>query len=346
MCSFVSDLPAQQIISSKQLTIQGRAFDNSPKFHRVDTAKYGNLPKAVKRLLTNSPGMYTTFRSNTETVAIDWTTADAKLGNNSTPIMSRGFDLYVKENDGWHFAGVARPDLTKPSSSFTIVEEMDNSEKEFLLYFPLYKELNSFDLRLDEQASFVPTDQKYNTKIVIYGSSIVHGASASRPGLAYPSQLSRRLNAEVINLGVSGNAKMELPLAQMINDIQDIDLIIMDCVPNSAPEQVAERTFTFVKELRKKHPSTPILMIESISRQIGNYNLKWKKRLQDQNGNFKKEYDKLLNSGVENLYYIPSNDLIGHDTEGTVDGTHPTDVGFARMVEIIESKIKEVLKNI
>ncbi len=344
-CS-ISKLTAQQIIPSQQLTIQGRAFANSPQFHRVDTAKYNNLPKAVKKLLTNSPGMYTSFKSNTKNLSIHWTTKDAKLGNNSTPIMSRGFDLYVKEKDGWHFAGVARPDLINASSKFSIVEDMDASEKEFLLYFPLYKELTSFELNLDQQASFIPTDQEYKKKIVIYGSSIVHGASASRPGLAYPSQLSRKLDAEVINLGVSGNAKMELSVAQMINDIEDIDLIIMDCVPNSSPEQVAERTFNFVKELRNKHPNTPILLVESINRQIGNYNLTWKKRLVDQNGNFKKEYDKLLSSGEKNLYYIPANDLIGHDTEGTVDGTHPTDVGFARMVDIIQSKIKEIPKDI
>lgn len=346
LCSSISNLAAQQIIPAQELTIQGRVFQDSPHFHRVDTAKYNTLPSRVKTLLTNAPGMYTSFRSNTKKLAINWTTKDAKLGNNSTAIMSRGFDVYVKEPQGWQFAGAARPSLTSPSSKFPIIEEMDDREKEFLLYFPLYKELITFELEIDQEASFSPTTQQFNTKIVIYGSSIVHGASASRPGLAYPAQLARKLNAEVINLGVSGNAKMELSLAQMINEIKSVDLIIMDCVPNSSPEQVTERTFAFVKELRKKHPNTPILMIESINREISNYNLKWQKRLLEQNGNFKKEYTRLLASGEKNLYYIPADDLIGHDSEGTVDGTHPTDVGFSRMIDIIAPKIKEILENI
>ena len=334
---------AQQIIPSSKLLVQGRAFSDSPGFHRLDTTAYPDLPPAVKKLYTNGAGLYVSFRSNTTKLAIDWETADAELGSNMTAIMCRGFDAYVKESDGWHFAGVARPNLKKATSHATLVENMDKTDKEFLLYFPLYKELKSFQLRIDERAKFTPTVQYPKKKIVIYGSSIVQGASASRPGLAYPALLSRHLNAEVINMGVSGNAKIELALAKMINDIQDVDLIIMDCVPNSSPKQVSERTFAFVQELRKAHPETPILLIESITRQVGNYNQVWKKRLQEQNANFKAQYDRLISAGYKNLFYIPSDHLIGDDHEGTVDGTHPTDVGFERMLHIIEPKIEHIL---
>lgn len=339
----LTGLNAQQIIPSAELTVQGRAFPESPEFHRIDTAKYADLPPTVKKLYTNSAGLFVTFRTNSTTLSIDWETANATLGNNATPIMSRGFDAYVKEPDGWHFAGVARPNLKDEKSSFTMVENMEGTEKEFLLHFPLYKELKSFQLRIDEGASFTPTVQEFDKKIIVYGSSIVHGASASRPGMAYPAKISRNLQANVINMGVSGNARMELSVAQMINDIEDVDLIVMDCVPNCSPQQVKERTFAFVQELRKAHPDTPILMIESIIRQIGNYDQKWKQRLHDQNANFKTEYERLVAAGYDNLFYIPADHLIGDDHEGTVDGTHPTDVGFARMVEIIQPEIEKIL---
>ncbi|HLT86547.1 MAG TPA: SGNH/GDSL hydrolase family protein [Sphingobacterium sp.] len=342
LSSFIS-VKAQQVIPSSKLTIQGRAFAESPDFHRVDTTKYHNLPSAVKKLYTHSAGLFVTFRTNSTKLSIDWETADAALGNNSTPIMSRGFDAYVKESDGWRFAGVARPHLKNTESSFTIVENMEKTEKEFLLYFPLYKELRSFQLQIDEKATFVPTVQQYDKKIIVYGSSIVHGASASRPGLAYPAKISRSINMDVINMGVSGNARMELEVAKMINDIKDVDLIVMDCVPNSSPQQIKERTFTFVQELRKAHPNTPILLIASITRQIGNYDQKWKQRLKEQNANFKTEYERLLAAGYKNLFYLPADNLIGNDYEGTVDGTHPTDVGFERMVKIIQPEIEKIL---
>lgn len=343
LLSNLTSVRAQQVIPSSKLTIQGRAFAENPGFHRVDTTKYHDLPPAVKKLYTHSAGLFVTFRTNSTKLSIDWETVDAALGNNSTPIMSRGFDAYVKESNGWRFAGVARPHLKNAESSFTLVENMEKTEKEFLLYFPLYKGLRSFQLQIDEGATFTPTVQKYDKKIIVYGSSIVHGASASRPGLAYPAKISRSINADVINMGVSGNARMELEVAKMINDIEDVDLIIMDCVPNCSPQQVKERTFAFVQELRKAHPDTPILMMESIIRQIGNYNLEWKKKRQEQNDNLKTEYERLLAAGYKNLFYLPADHLIGDDYEGTVDGTHPTDVGFERMVKIIQPEIEKIL---
>lgn len=51
---------------------------------------------------------------------------------------------------------------------------MAKTEKEFLLYFPLYKELLDFDVIIDDKASFIDTNQSFDKTIVIYGSSIVH----------------------------------------------------------------------------------------------------------------------------------------------------------------------------
>jgi hypothetical protein len=52
-------------------------------------------------------------------------------------------------------------------------------------------------------------DYKIKKPIVFYGTSITQGGSASRPGLAYPSIISRDINVETINLGFSGNGKFE-----------------------------------------------------------------------------------------------------------------------------------------
>src|SRR5690606_26476457 len=132
LSSFIR-VKAQQVIPSSKLTIQGRAFAESPDCHRVDTTKDHTLPPAVQKLYTHSAGLFVTFRTNSTKLSIDWETADAALGNNSAPIRSRGFDAYVKESDGWRFAGVARPHLKNTESSFTIVENMEKTEKEFLL---------------------------------------------------------------------------------------------------------------------------------------------------------------------------------------------------------------------
>ena len=122
------------------------------------------------------------------------------------------------------------------------------------------------------------------------------------------------------------------------------DVYILDCVPNSSPEQVESRTAYFVEYLRKKHPNTPIIMIPSVVRELSFFNQYWKERNSKQNEQWKAQYDKLIAKGVKNLYYLDDDYLLGHDHEGTTDGTHPNDLGFMRMVEKIEPFVLEVMK--
>jgi lysophospholipase L1-like esterase len=41
---------------------------------------------------------------------------------------------------------------------------------------------------------------------------------------------------------------------------------------------------------------------------------------------------------------VRCDDLYGHDGEATVDGVHPTDVGFMRMAAVLEPAIRKALK--
>ena len=63
----------------------------------------------------------------------------------------------------------------------------------------------------------------------------------------------------------------------------------------------------------------------------------------EQNKNFRIEYEKLISEGMKDLYFIEVNNLLGKDHEGTTDGTHPTDVGFRRKLDVLESQIIHIL---
>lgn len=58
-------------------------------------------------------------------------------------------------------------------------------------------------------------------------------------------------------------------------------------------------------------------------------------------------YERLIASGVGNLHYLPGETQLGDDGEGTVDGSHPTDLGFFRMAEaygkVIEPLFRETV---
>jgi hypothetical protein len=58
----------------------------------------------------------------------------------------------------------------------------------------------------------------------------------------------------------------------------------------------------------------------------------------------KKEFDKLKAAGDQQLYYIEGKDLLGDDSEGTVDSSHPTDLGFMRQAEAFYKVLGPILK--
>src|SRR5690606_33051553 len=189
-----------------------------------------------------------------------------------------------------------------------IIKNMESSMTSFRLYFPLYSTVKTLVIGIDQNASITPVPFIDRQRIVIYGSSITQGASASRPGMAYPSIIGRSLGAEVVNLGFSGSGKMEAEMAAIIKNIP-ADVIVLDCVPNASPSQISERTVPFVKILRSAQPNVPILMVESVFREAGNWNQVLGQRVQDQNKAFYDSYQKLLEMGYTQLYYIYSEQL-------------------------------------
>ena len=46
----------------------------------------------------------------------------------------------------------------------------------------------------------------------------------------------------------------------------------------------------------------------------------------------------------KNMYFIDSGGFLGEEHIATADGTHPTDLGFTRMLEVISPKLKKILK--
>lgn len=325
-----------------KLTLIGKAAPTDSFFHRIDTAAFPGLPRTVKRLLTHSAGLAISFETNSTRIAAKWCTSPQGPGNNMTAIAQEGMDLYIKRNGRWQYAGVARPS-THECNEFVVAAHMAPGDKECLLYLPLYDETLSVQVGVEAGARLAAKPNPFKKNILVYGSSIVHGASASRPGLAYPARLSRETGYNFINLGVSGSAKMEAEVAEMIATMP-MDAFILDCVPNSSPEQVTERTAYLVNTIRAQHPNAPIIAIQSIIREGGNFDASIAKQVADQNGNFLREIQQLQHTDKQ-LYLITADDLLGNDHEGTTDGTHPNDLGFDRMLQKIRPAVLEILGN-
>lgn len=328
--------------SAESFTMVGKVMTTHTPFHRFDTVLYANLPKNVVNRLKQSGGLAISFKTNSKSIYAKWCTKSAIPSATMSDVAYRGLDLYVKKNDQWLHVGVGRPKVNETCNVTAIISDIDAGAEDYLLYLPLYDEVMNLSIGVEKEANISPGLDYFEHRILIYGSSIVQGAAASRPGMAYPARLSRSTGLNFLNLGMGGSAKMEKEVADMVAEIK-ADAFILDCVPNSFPKEIRQRTGYLIKNIRSKHPNAPIIVMQSLIRETSYVKKETKEKVTLQNQYIKEEVDKLEKEGIKNIHFISATDFLGHDHEGTVDGTHPNDMGFDRMINVIKPRIMEIL---
>ena len=331
----------------RNLTIEGKGWQETKSFYDRLPAKAENVVRpSVWNLAQNSAGISARFMTDSPEISVRWKLRSTGLSLSNMPAMSvSGVDLYVKDNGRWRWAGAGKSDKF-PTNEQKVIGNMIRRKREFLLYLPLYNGVESVEIGVLQNSSITKAVSfPANVKpILFYGTSIVQGASAARAGMAYPSILSRRLNLPVLNLGFSGNCKMETELADLIGEI-DASVYFIDCLPNlSNGEEVEAKAPKFIEILCRKRPNTPIILVENI--EYPDVFIEERKRLiyESKNKGLQNVYRNLLKSGAKRIYYIPSRNLIGDDGEATIDGVHPTDLGFMRMANVFEPVLRRALK--
>jgi lysophospholipase L1-like esterase len=255
-----------------------------------------------------------------------------------------GLDLYVRDDDRWRWVGAGRP--VKPGlNEAMLADGLKGEKREYLLYLPLYNGVESVEIGLPAGAVFELAPDRYagQKAILFYGTSIVQGGCASRPGMAHAAILGRMLDWPTINLGFSGNAKSEPEVAQLLAGL-DPAVYVLDSLPNLNAEETAERLEPFVKTIRAAHPKTPIVLVENVTYADSPFKQARLAKVLAVNSLLKKLYDKMKADGDAAVYYVATGSLLGSDGEDTVDGTHPTDLGFLRMAEGMAPVLREALR--
>ncbi len=182
-----------------------------------------------------------------------------------------GVDLYAISSDGdWRWCAGKYAFGDTIEYHFRNLEPNDAYHKmgrEYRLYLPLYNSVKWLEVGVPDGTQFTPLPVRPDKPIVLYGTSIMQGACASRPGMAWPTILSRKLDDPLINLGFSGNGRLEPEVLSMVNEI-DAKVFVLDCLPNLVNQEdypldtVKSRILYAVRTLRQKHPATPIVLAE------------------------------------------------------------------------------------
>jgi hypothetical protein len=339
--------PSLEWHDAKKLTVEGLAFsDVKSPYDRLPARAEAKVPPAVWNLSHDSAGALVRFVAGTTAVHARWSLINKSLADaNITAVASSGLDLYAKTDAGrWRWLGIGRP-TQFPESSATLITGIPATDREYMIYLPLRNGITSLEIGVPKGSTIAPGPARAaaSKPILFYGTSITHGISASRAGMTHVAMLGRTFNREVINLGFSGNGRMEAEVVQLIAEL-DPAVFVLDCLPNMGAKDVKERTIPGVKILRAAHPETPILLVEDRNIETG-FLVQARRDSNDANhAALREAYTALQAENVPHVYYLKADDLLGHDGEGTIDGSHPTDLGFTRQAAEFERVLRPILK--
>jgi len=324
--------------------IEGRILPDHDRklwFDRLPSSAEGKVTDAVWNLSRDSAGMMARFKTSSSAISVHYKVRKSQLGMPHMPATGvSGIDLYARDNDGkWKWVQVTKPATQEVQTE--IIQGVEPGVREYAAYLPLYNGMEFLKIGVEKGASFEGLAPR-GKPIVFYGTSITHGACASRPGMVHTNILGRKLDMPIVNLGFSGNGRMDQAVGEFLIQL-DAAVFVIDCLPNMQPADVTAKCEPLVKQLRAAKPNTPIVLVED--RRFTNDWITPKKRQfhTDNHAALRKAYDSLVAQGIEKLFYIHGDSLYGDDTEGATDASHANDLGFMRQADVFEPVLRKAL---
>ena len=328
------------------LPLHGKAIESTASRYARFPAQYETISREpLWNRSLNSAGLYIRFRTDAPAVHARWTNRDAHMPH-MTDAGVGGLDLYAHLDGKWRFVGSGFNWKGGNPHERRLVGNMQPVMREYMLYLPLYDALDSLQIGVPEgyaiQQPALPSPRA-DGPVVMYGTSILQGGCASRPGMAHTAILSRALDREVINLGFSGNAKLDLEVARLIAQVAAPSVIVLDFVPNADANLIREKGEAFFRIIRTAHPDVPVIFVENPIFPHSLVDQAVASEIAGKNAALAQLYERLVSAGEKGLYYVPGEGLIGTDGEATVDGSHFTDLGMMRYASTLSNFIVENL---
>lgn len=325
------------------LTLTGKIFTDTPNpYHRVDTVKYKGFTAGENLQVRESSGIACTFKTNSTTISVQTVYGTPTWPSNTNGFSARGYDLYIRQNGQWLWAGNGVASDKNLEANLVLIKDMDGSEHECLLYLPLYSEVNSVKIGVEEGSSIEALPNPFRHRVVIWGSSYTHGSSTSRAGMTYPAQFSRNTGIQLLSLGCSGNCKLQTYFCEALCHAEDVDAFIFDSFSNPDAKMIEERLFPFIEKLQAAQPGIPLIFQQTIRRESRNFSLSREKS----EGDKQHMADSLMKIAVKkykDVYFIRP-DATAKDHSATIDGTHPSNYGYQLWAESIEKPVLRILK--
>jgi hypothetical protein len=319
--------------------IRNQAFTSEigRSYARLPVRAKDRVRSPVWELSRYSSGLCIHFQSNASHIKIRYGVTGPHGMPHMPPTGVSGIDMYRIEEHKWDYCSGTY------TFSDTILYDYDDLltaglPSEYCVFLPLYNEVAWMEIGVEKGDEFYFRPKLDKKPIVVYGTSIAQGACASRPGMAWGNIIQRYVDCPVINLGFSGNGKLEKEVLEFINEI-DACLYILDCVSNLTKDTlIREHTVQAVRQIRNCHKNTPVWIMEHAGYSNSKTNLSRQLECRSANMGTQQAYNDLLVEGVKNIDYISKEDFDFPD-DAWVDYVHPSDIGMRQKALVVKSKL-------
>ncbi|MDF2937142.1 MAG: hypothetical protein K0Q90_2515 [Paenibacillaceae bacterium] len=307
------------------------------------------LPQAVNWLADHTAGGHIRFRTDSRELHIRVKLKDRANMYHMAPTGQCGFDCYIGAPGEEKFAGTAtlRPEEAEYTARLAVFPEREL--RSYTLYFPLYQGVEEVYVGVEEEAELLaPVPFAGERPVVLYGTSITQGGCASRPGMAYPNILSRGMKREMVNLGFSGSGKGEPEVARVIASLPDPACLVLDYEANCDGLERLQTTLpVFIRILRDSHPMVPVVVITRIRPPKADWDAEFREAMLARRAYQLELVERLRQEGDRFIFSVDGYELLGDQyAESTVDGTHPTDLGFSLIAAALQPQLSRLLETV
>lgn len=328
-------------VNCAPFTVYGLLWDEKLGYVRMPQKIAKAANPTVEGLNKNTAGGRVRFSTDSPVIAVKCKINGSWRMTHMSDIGTSGFDLYEVVDGKQKFIGSILPPRETVAEYSGVITLPQSGVRDLILDMPLFTGLG--ELLVGIQKGSVLTDggsYKYRRPMVFYGSSITHGACASRPGNLYEGMISRRFNADYVCLGYSGGAHAEPVVMDYISKL-DMSIFIYDYDHNSSsPEELESTHYNGYKTIREKNPYLPIIMASRPDYDKPGVDGKAYRDI------IAKTYEKAVANGDKNVYFVDGEKEFGSFVADgyTVDTVHPNDLGFAVMARKFGDMIAKILK--
>ena len=318
-------------------------------FRRMPKAVAEATSKRVTLLHENTAGARLRFATDSSYISVGAIMPPMEFASARTAVFAGAnmalFDLYA---DGEHCRVLWPEKVTQRGSvvSFDLddgryeagITFSQKKIREITLCFPSFVNISHVFIGLEKDCVLTPARDYRNEKpVVFYGSSITQGACACRAGNTYQNILSRKLNFDYLNLGFAGACRAEPAVIDYICTL-DTPLLVFDYDHNAkSAEYLQETHLPALRKLRAAHPDIPIVVMSRPDQDTGEADTIRRARLIEENCRI------LRQESAAPVHFVNGMEIFhSHDKDMmTIDGTHPTDLGFYCMAQALYKVLEQ-----